>query len=182
MEDYAYILDYLAQGLPEEKKFKREPIAYAIGESEFKLLELIPKEGAIINIGDRVYIGKETEKREKILHVKRRISYTDLTNAAQSELPFILENIVLKNEPFFVKFFNECGAISFRQHVLELLPGLGKKTMTTVLDERKKRPFTSFKDIEERVPNLRNPVKLITKRIEIELSEPSEKYHLFVRK
>jgi len=182
MEDYAYILDYLAQGLPDEKKFKREPLAYAVGETEFKLFELVPKEGVSINIGDRVYIGKETEKRDKILHVKRRISYNELTNAAQSELTFILEDIVLRNEAVFVRFFNECEPISVRQHVLELLPGLGKKTMNAVLDERKKRPFTSFKDIEERVPTLRNPVKILSKRIETELSDPLEKYHLFVKK
>ena len=84
MEDYAHILDYFPQGHPESKKFRREPIALAVGESEFKLFELIPKPDAIISIGDRVYIGKDLDKRDKIAHVKRRIGYEELSNAAKA--------------------------------------------------------------------------------------------------
>lgn len=72
MEDYAHVLDYLPQGLSSEKNFRREPVAYALGSMEFKLFELVPKPDAIITIGERVYIGKEAEKRDKIIHVKRR--------------------------------------------------------------------------------------------------------------
>ena len=43
MEEYAYILDYLPQGRPNQKSFKIIPIALAVGEKEFKLFELIPK-------------------------------------------------------------------------------------------------------------------------------------------
>ncbi|MBZ5529558.1 MAG: DUF655 domain-containing protein [Acidobacteriia bacterium] len=54
MEDYARILDYLPQGLPDEKMFHREPVAYAIGEDQFKLFELVPKQGITLNVGDKV--------------------------------------------------------------------------------------------------------------------------------
>ena len=37
MEDYAYILDYLAQGTSGGGFSKREPVCYAIGDEEFKL-------------------------------------------------------------------------------------------------------------------------------------------------
>ncbi|MFO8050526.1 MAG: DUF655 domain-containing protein, partial [Thermoplasmatota archaeon] len=94
MEDFAYILDYLPQGHPDRKSFKREPIAYGLGEVEFKLLELSPKPGVIMNVGEKVYIGKDLDHRDKIQHVKRRVNYSDLTSAAQSELPFILEDII----------------------------------------------------------------------------------------
>lgn len=180
MEDFAFILDYLAQGPPDSRRFKREPVAYALGEQEFKLLELIPKPEATLNIGERVYIGKDLEKREKILHVKRRINYNDLTNAAQSEISYILEEIINKNEDRFVRFYNEAGAVSTRFHTLELLPGLGKKTMWAILKERKVRKFTSFKDISERISSIHKPEKLICKRIELELANPDEKYHVFV--
>ncbi len=53
MEDNAYILDYLPEGLPGERGFKREALAYAMGESEFKLFELVPKPDAIIMIGEK---------------------------------------------------------------------------------------------------------------------------------
>ena len=42
--------------------------------------------------------------------------------------------------------------------------------------------FTSFKDISDRISSIHKPDKLISKRIELELSNPSEKYHIFVAK
>ncbi|RLF54080.1 MAG: DUF655 domain-containing protein, partial [Thermoplasmata archaeon] len=66
MEEFAYVLDYLPQGLPDMKKFHREPVVYAIGESEFKILEIAPLEDADFTIGERIYVGKEKEKRDKV--------------------------------------------------------------------------------------------------------------------
>lgn len=180
MEDYALIIDYLPQGIPTDKSFRREPTAFAIGESEFKLFELVPKADAIIVIGDRVYIGKEPNLREKIIHVKRRVGFEELTAAAQAELPFVLQDIVKQQEPRFIKFFNEAQAITTRFHMLELIPGLGKKTMWAILEERKKGPFLSYEDLAKRVPAIKHPDKLIAKRIEDELSDPTQKYHIFV--
>lgn len=180
MEDYAYILDYLPQGHHEKGRYKRDPVAYAVGEDQFKLFELVPKQGRTLSIGDKVYIGKNIDLRQEIQHVKRRISWEDLTNAAQSELPFIIAEIVKNKEEKFVRFYNDAQAITTRFHMLELIPGLGKKTMWAIVKERRKKPFESFADIEERVSSLHHPEKLIAKRIESELSDPQQKYHLFV--
>ena len=182
MEDYAYILDYLPQGLPADRNYRRESICYAIGESEFKLFELIPKANEIIQIGERVYIGKDAAMRTQIQHVKRRVGYEELTSAAHAELPYVAHDLVINNEERFVKFFNEAQAVTTRYHMLELLPGLGKKTMWAILEERKKGEFSSYKDLAERVPSVKHPEKLVAKRIETELSDPTQKYHLFVSK
>ena len=182
MEDYAYVLDYLPQGHPDNKRFKREPIAFALGESGFKILELIPKQDIAIEIGERLYIGKDMGLRSKILHVKRRISYDELTSTAQKEVSFIIEDIVKNNEDRFIAFYNEAHAISTRYHMLELLPGLGKKTMWAIVEERKKSVFKSFEDMAERVSSLHQPDKLIGKRVMLELSDPTQKYRLFVMK
>lgn len=182
MEEYAYILDYLPHGHPESRRFKKEPIAYGVGDTEFKLLELLPKPNAALVVGDRVYIGKDMTKRDTILHVKRRVRYTELTSAAQSELPYIIEEIVKNKEENFVRFFNEAVPITTKFHMLELLPGLGKKTMWTILEERKKEPFKSFEDIKERVLALHHPEKLIVDRILKELMDPAQKYKIFVAK
>ena len=179
MEDYVRILDHLPQGHPDRSRSYREPVAYALGEDEFKLFELTPKETAALTAGDKAYIGKDIEKRDVILHVKRRVSWEELTNAAQSELPFIVHEIVMEKQERFVRFFNEAQAITTRFHMLELLPGLGKKTMWLILEERKKGPFKSFEDIAQRVTAVRHPDKLISKRIEMELSDPGQKYHIF---
>lgn len=181
LEEYAYILDYLPQGLVEERRIHRKPIAYAVGEKEFKLFELIPKEGAGLLTGDRVYIGKDLERRTKIAQVKRRISYDKLTHAAQSELPYVLLEIVRRQEKRFVEFFNNAQPINIRFHTLELLPGIGKKSLKAILEARKQGRFTSFKDIETRA-GVHHPDKLIAARIELELSDPHQKYRLFVAK
>ncbi len=180
MEDYARILDYLPQGLPDEKMFKREPVAYALGEDQFKLFELVPKPGINLNVGDKVYIGKDLDLRQEILHVKRRISFNELTHAAQSELHTVILDIIKAHEPRFTQFFNEAQAITTRFHMLELLPGLGKKTMWGIIEERKKGPFKDLADLSHRVPMAHQVEKLVAKRIEEELANPDEKYHLFV--
>jgi len=182
LEDYAYILDYLPHGRSDQRGFRREPVAYAIGDIEFKLFELTPKDNINLAIGERVYIGKDISLRDAILHVKRRVRYEDLTNASHSELPFVIQEIVKAREKDFVKFFNDARAITTRFHMLELLPGLGKKSMWAVIDERKKKPFESFRDLEDRVSSLHKPDKLVAKRIESELAEAEQKYHIFVAK
>lgn len=180
MEEYAYVLDYLPQGRADDKSYHKTSLALAVGETEFKLLEIIPKPNAVIAIGDRIYIGKDQQKRDKVLSVKRRISYSDLTNAAANELPFTLETIINTREKDFISFFNKAESISTRLHSLELLPGLGNKTMWSILDERKKKPFDSFHDLTERVKTVHNPQKMIAGRIAVELQERYEKYKLFV--
>lgn len=180
MEDYAYILDYLAQGAGGNFS-KREPVCYAIGDEEFKLFELVPKAGAQVDIGVRTYIGKDTAdvKRDVIDHVKRRIGFNDLTNNAQAELEYAVTDIVLAKQSRFIRFFNEAEGISMRKHMLEELPGLGKKSMTAILDERKKGNFKDFADLSERT-GIKNPEKLIVSRIVLEVSDPDRKRYLFV--
>lgn len=181
MEDYAYILDYLSQGrLGDRRQFRKEPLALGVGETEYKLFELTLKPSVTLQIGDRVYIGKEIDKRKKIAHVKSRIGYESLTGTAQSELSYILLEIVKANEEKFIEFYNKSQAISPRFHILELLPGLGKKTMIAIITERRKGDFKSFEDLITRVPALHNPDKVVAKRIEYELEDKKQKYHVFV--
>ena len=182
LEDYAYILDFLPQGHPDRKSFRREPIAYGLGEEEFKLLELSPHPNTIMNIGERVYIGKDLEMRKKILHVKRRVNFQDLTSAAQSELPFIVEEIINIRQEKFIRFFNDAQPISTRLHMLELLPGLGKKTMWHIIEERRKAPFSSFEDLSTRVSTIHQPEKILARRIVQEMEDNSQKYNLFLKR
>ncbi len=181
MEEYAYILDYLPQGLPGGGFAKKEPVCYALGDEEFKLFELVPKANATVIIGDRVFIGKDTadRKRDVIDHVKRRVNFADLNNNAAAELEYSVTEIVLANQPRFIRFFNEAEAISMRKHLLEELPGLGKKSMTAILDERKKEPFKDFADLASRT-GIKNPEKLIAARIILEIEDPDRKRYLFV--
>lgn len=184
MEEYAIVLDYLPQGHHEDEKpvYKREPVAYAVGEEFLTLIELVPRKGVALSPHERVYIGKE--ERDKIEYIKKRAEYEDLTATARSELPYAIDEVVTKNEAKFVEFFNESQAVSTRLHRLELLPGIGKKLMWEIIGERKNK-FTSFKDISERIKSLPDAKKLIIKRILLELEGGERrlgkgKYKLFV--
>jgi putative nucleotide binding protein len=149
----------------------------AVGETNFVLMEMTPKEGVVPVAGTRVYIGSGS--RDIIDHVNRRIEYIELSNSAKLELPFEIQTIVLEDEPRFIRYFNEAGPITTRMHALELLPGIGKKLMWAVLNERKKGAFKSFAELMERVKGLHNPEKLITKRVEDELMDDKIKYRVF---
>lgn len=175
-DTYAIILDYLPNGYPLEKKMM--PIAQAIGTDNFTLLELVPRRGATLDIGEKVYIGEG--KREKVYYILGRLKREKLTESAKSQLQEEITEIVTKNEEKFVKFFNEALAINMKLHQIELLPGLGKKHMKEILKQRQEEKFESFQDMKKRVQNLPDPEKAIEKRIFQELTN-MERYNLFTK-
>lgn len=179
MEEYVIVLDYMPNGQANQRG-PREPLVYAIGESEFKLFELVARPGAAINFGSRLYIGPEAADRKEIDHVKRRVRFFDLTPTAQMEIEYAVGEIVKANEQKYVNFFNKAEGLSLKKHTLEELPGLGKKTMMAILDERRKKEFESFDDIASRVEGMKRPESYIVKRIVLELSEDDRKHYLFV--
>jgi putative nucleotide binding protein len=180
-ELHAIVLDVLMKGHPDDPRpvFKREPIVQAVGIAQFKLLELVPKK-VEIQIHERVYIGDG--ERDKIERVKRRISYDDLTQTARLELPFVIDALVKEKEPEFVQFFNKSISISPKLHMLHLLPGIGKKLMWEILEEREKKPFESFAEISQRIKSIPHPEKMVAARIMEELQDPNVKYHIFTSK
>lgn len=180
-EDHGIVVDFLPEGHPEERKpaqFK-EPIAQLLGEDYLTLLEAVTEEDVTLSPQERVYIGKSG--REKIDRVKRRIRYDELTSAAKAELPVVIKKIIDKNEEEYLEFFNEASPITSRYHQFELLPGIGKKLMWAIIEEREKKSFESFEDLKKRVKSLPNPKEIIAKRIEKEL-KGEDKYSIFARK
>ncbi|AKB85318.1 MULTISPECIES: DUF655 domain-containing protein [Methanococcoides] len=178
-EDYAWVLDYLPYGSTTDKRpsYQKKPLVQAIGDKHFVLMELVPKEGAAPEIQSRVYIGDGD--RDVIDHVKHRIHYAELSHGAELEIPHVLEECVRHQEEKFVKFFNEAHPITTRLHMLELLPGIGKKLMWAIIDERKKGEFKSLKDLHDRVGGVHTPEKVIVNRILEELKDDNIKYRLF---
>ncbi len=181
-EEYAYVLDFLQHGRPGIRPtgragYRAGALIQCLGEEFFTLLEALVKEGLILKPGDRVYVGKNS--REEVTYIIGRIGYEELTASAKAELPSTINKVVLNREAWFVNFFNTARAITPRMHALELIPGIGKKYMWQVINEREKKPFQSFDDITKRT-ELPNPVKLITKRVMEELDTDS-KYRLFTR-
>jgi len=174
-EEYAIILDYLPYGYPLEGKMM--PLAQAIGETNFTLLQLIPRKGVSLQIKEKVYIGEG--KRDKIYYIFGRLPPEKLTEGAKFQLSEFVEDVVREREKEFVEFFNNSTAINTRMHQIELLPGYGKKHMKEILGEREKKKFESFEEMKERITSLPDPKSAIAKRI-IEEITGKERNRLFV--
>jgi putative nucleotide binding protein len=181
-EEYAYVLDFLPHGKPGFRPsgragYRAGALIQCIGEEFFTVLEALVKEGLILKPGDRVYVGKAS--REEVTYIIGRVSYEEITAAAKAELSTVINKIVIDREKWFVNFFNTTRAITPRMHALELVHKKGKKYMWQVINERTRKLFESFDDIQSRT-ELPSPAKLITKRVMEEL-EGDSKYRLFTR-
>jgi putative nucleotide binding protein len=118
-------------------------------------------------------------KRDKIHHIVGRIPYDKLTQTARVSLEQYVEQTVSQKEAKFVEFFNKAQPINTRSHQIELIPGVGKKHMWEILEERKDKPFESFADIKERVKLMPDPKKAVIKRVMMEI-RGEDKYRIFV--
>jgi putative nucleotide binding protein len=181
-EEHAYVLDFLQHGKPGFRPtgragYRAGALIQCVGEEFFTILEALVKEELVLKPGDRVNVGKDS--REEVTYIIGRISYEELTASAKAELLSVISKIVTNREKWFVGFFNTARAITPRMHALELVPGIGKKYMWQVINQRERKPFESFEDLQKRT-ELPNPVKLITKRVMEEL-EGDSKYRLFTR-
>ncbi len=178
-EEKAIVLDFLQHGYPNDPRpsHRKTPIVQAMGLEHFTLLELVPKKDIFLQPLEDIYIGEG--KRDKIHHIIGKITLDKLTGTARSELEFVVKDLVEKNEQKFVEFFNKAQPLTTRMHQLELLPGLGKKHMWEIVEERRVKPFADFQDIKARIKLMPDPEKIIIKRILLEL-EGTEKHMLFV--
>ena len=177
-EEHAFVLDYLPYGRSSDKsRHLVVPSVQIMGEQHFTLLEAELKVGATVVVPERIYIGRE--RREKVDRIISRIGYEQLTANAKAEVTPLIDELVKKQEKRFVDFFNNSQPVTPRMHSLELLPGIGKKSMWTIVNTRERKPFASYKDIEQKT-GLTDVSRMLGKRIFEELSTES-KYRLFTR-
>ncbi|MFH1444932.1 MAG: DUF655 domain-containing protein [Nanoarchaeota archaeon] len=176
-DEWAIVLDFLSHG--HHAMERTQPVAQVVGEIYFSLLEVIVRDDVSLEIDERVYIGDG--KRDKIKYIRGRLEFDKLTVSAKEELSDIVTNVVKKNPERFINFYNNAGQVTTRFHQLELLPGIGKKHLWAIIDERKKKPFESFENLKKRVPLLPDPEKTIVKRIMEEFLD-KDKYRIFVPK
>ncbi len=181
-ERRAVVLDYLAHGLSSggRPQYDSSPAGYALDLDDFELFEVAFDESERLTIGTEVVVEPASERT--VVEHARTIGYDDLSSGARSELEYVIEDLVEADEERFVDFYNEAQPITLRLHQLNLLPGIGKKLRNTILDERKRKPFESFEDLEERVSGLHDPAGILVERILEELREDDLKYRTFVGK
>ncbi|QLD87965.1 DUF655 domain-containing protein [Natronomonas salina] len=176
----AVVVDFLPRGRPEDDRpqYQKSPVAFAVGESDFRLVEIALTDDAGVNIGDRVEIDPPGDNVKTL----RDVEYDALSSTGESELEYAVDEIIDADEQRFVDFYNDAQPITTRLHVLNLLPGIGKKLRNNILDERKRKPFESFEEVEERVSGLHNPREVLVERIMEELQEEDLKYRIFARR
>jgi len=177
-EEFAYVLDFIQRGRSSIIKGREGPIVQVLGEERLTLLELLAVENEDFETGEKLRIGREG--RAKILSVFGKLAYEDLTSEAKAQLLGVCEIIVKNNEARYVAYFNELQPLTPRLHGLELIPGIGKTFMKTIIELREKQPFISFDDIQNRV-GLRETAKLVAKRIAEELTGAS-RVNIFVKR
>ena len=175
----AVVLDVLPHGRADDDRprYRKSPLAQAVGTEGFQLYELVLEDGGSLPIGDEVVVDPPSPPIE----VVRGLDYDDLSGGARSELEPVVEELVAADEAALVEFFNEAGPVTLRLHQLNLLPGVGEKLRDAVLEKRKRRPFESLEDLHERVPGLHDPQGTVVERVLEELRGEDVKYRLFVR-
>lgn len=177
-EEYAYVLDFTLRGRSTTVRGREGVIVTAIGESRLTLLEILGTPNSNFEIASKVYIGKEG--RTNVDLVLGKLTYEKLSNTARQELAGVVEMIVQNNERYFINYLNNAQPLTPRIHALDLIPGIGKMFIKTMLAERDKKQFESYEDLQERV-GLKDPVQQISKRIMEEIIGDA-RMNLFVKK
>ena len=177
-EEHAYVLDFNPRGKSTTVRGREGIIITAIGEDRLTLLEVLGIQNSTFEVGEKIYIGKDG--RTKISSVLGKMDYEKISSSAQSELSNVIEKIVTENEVKFVKYLNNAQPLTPRIHALELIPGIGKTYMKTMLEEREKQKFESYLDLQDRV-GFKDPVKHISERILDEITGES-RMNLFVKR
>ena len=177
-EEYAYVLDSKLRGKSTTVHGRTGMIVIAIGEERLTLLEILGTENSTFDVGERIYIGKEG--RTKVQSVLGKIDYVKISDSAKNEIHGIVKLIVTKNEKKFVDYINNAQPLTPRIHALELIPGIGKTYLNVILQEREKKLFESYDDIERRA-GLKEPVRHLAKRILEEISGET-RMNIFVKR
>ena len=170
------VLDVLPHGRSDDDRpqHQKEALAYTLDLRDFAIYELVLDDDDDVSFGDRVDLTAFGRLNE--------VPFEELPGGTQSEVEYAVEEIVEANEQRFVDFYNDAQPITLRLHQLNLLPGIGKKLRNSILDERKRKPFESFEELEERVSGLHSPKETLIERILEELREDDLKYRIFVRR
>jgi len=175
-----YILDILQHGGVDKAGHQWNPIAQIVEGSKFQLYEIRLNKSRIADrkLQEKIVVNENQNIFERI---QRKITFLDLTPTSSSTLDLVIGQYVNENEPRFIEFINKSGPITIKRHSLEILPGIGKKLMWEIINNRERPPFTSFDDLHSRVPGFK-PVETFTRRIVDEIRDDELKHYLFVKR
>ncbi|MCP4762667.1 MAG: DUF655 domain-containing protein [archaeon] len=177
-----YVLDILAHGhIDQNKRGGREnPIIQSIEMPGFNLFEMYYNKSIDLKVQEKVVLNRDPSG--KVGKVKKRLKYHGLTQTSKELLQNTIEQHIEENEEIYISFLNRAGPITKKRHTLNLLPGIGQKSMWEILDARKKKDFESFTDFQERINSVKSIKNLIAKRILNEIIDDEAKHTVFVKR
>lgn len=172
------VIDFYPQGktLTRRPSEDYNPQAVVVTVDNFQFFDVVLIVGLKLSINDSILLNTTNKN---ILRLNQ-INYSQLSYSAMEILPSIIDKIVHTFESRYVSFLNQAHPLTTQMHQLQLLPGIGQKRMWSILEARKKAPFTSFTDFTRRT-GISDPMSLFSSRILLEL-ESSPKYFLFTPK
>ncbi len=135
-----------------------------------------PKVTVVTDLRALKSVAAERGLPDKILVVPRRpLTFNDLSDYAKSVLEEAVKKVIRDNEDVFVEFFNIAEPINIRLHSLNLLKGIGRRTLLQLIE---KRPFKSLAEVKKIIRT--DPVESLAEKI-LEEIRGEAKYYLFVR-
>ncbi len=176
-----YLLDILQHGGVDKAGHSWNPISQVIEVPSFNLYEVYLNKSKIQQLKLQQKIQVTGREDSPLGRPNKRLKYEQLTHASMQTLGLVLEQYVLENEARFIKFVNNVGPITIKRHYLEVLPGVGKKLMNEILENRHRKPFESFEELNSRISGFK-PKEVFVKRIIEELEDQEMKHYLFVKR
>ena len=142
-----------------------------VTEPALHVIRLRPKPGAAMQmVGARIYMGIDHSQREVVQDVLGFARIRDLSNAANQEMPIVIQQIIEDSpEVFIQQFFNRAGNLSLKMHAFELLPGVGNKKAMEMVSSRGRVGWDSFAQLNEDC-NI-NAAELLARRFVSEIED-----------
>lgn len=123
-------------------------------------------------VGARLYMGTDHSQREVVQDVLGFARIRDLSNAANQEMPIVIQQIIEDSPEIFIQqFFNRAGNLSLKMHAFELLPGVGSKKAMEMVASRGRVGWDSFQQLNDDC-NI-NAAELLAKRFVSEIEDRS---------
>jgi len=176
-----YVLDILEHGkvISEDQKWIHKPLIQAIETPGFNLFEMEYNRDKNIQLQEKITIQKGSDSKVgKVIH---RLTFNKLTQTSKDLIQNTIELHVKDQEQLYVNFLNNAGPITKKRHSLNLIPGIGEKSMWDILKAREIKKFESFEDFEKRT-GIKDIAVLISKRILNEIIDDQAKHYLFVKR
>ena len=101
-------------------------VATVMAEKTLAFCRLKVKGSDVLNLNQRIYIGKDRTKRTEVQGILGMAHMDKMSNMAKQDLPTLVQTFIEEHGQYFVdEFYNKAGPMSLKQHSYELLPDVG---------------------------------------------------------